>query len=53
MHHIATEPPIVIEPIDQTPIQPDIADWLPWQFPSTIEPSALPAEPAQLPIIEW
>jgi hypothetical protein len=53
MHPTITEPSIVVEPINQTPTQLDFADWLPWQFPGVVTPSAGPAESARLPVIEW
>jgi hypothetical protein len=53
MHLTLTDPPTTIEPIDHAAIQPDIADWLPWRFAGTLDPSTWPAEPINLPIIEW
>jgi len=53
MHSIIIEPPTIVEPIDQTSPQFDLAGWLSAQFPSAIATSNWPAEPARLPVIEW
>ena len=53
MDHIPFEPPIVVEPINQSPALFDLADLLAGQFPSAIAPSDWLADPAKLPVIEW
>ena len=53
MDSIAIDPPIVVEPIDQTRELFDLADWLPGQYPSAIAPLDGRAEPRRLPVIEW
>jgi hypothetical protein len=53
MHSIIIEPPTIVEPIDQTSPQFDLAGWFFAQFPDVIVPSTRSAEPSQIPIIEW
>jgi hypothetical protein len=53
MDHIAIEPAIVVEPINQTLRLYDFSDCLRGQFRSAITPLDGLTEPARLPVIEW
>jgi hypothetical protein len=53
MDEIAIEPPIVVEPINQTPALFDLAGWLHGQFPCAIAPIEWLSEPSRLPVIDW
>jgi hypothetical protein len=53
MDHRINEPPTVIEPIEQTPMPFDLANWLSAHFPDAVVSATRRAKPDCLPVIEW